>query len=650
MLIKEISIKNFRSIKEETINFDKLTVLVGKNGAGKSSFIQAIKYFFDPNSKLEVEDFYNRKIDDNYVEIKITFYNLTPEEIKAFKKYTKIGTLTVNKVYKVEEKGVYYGYTEQIPEFSKILKYDLNKVSTRNEFNDLSSLQKFKGLEKATSFENMKQIMEDWIESHPEQCKVLPVGTEFYGFAGQYSLDNFTKCIFIPAVKEAEEEIDKGSLKELMNAVVLRKISENEEVKKFNKNFQEKAKDIFKVENFPELEGLSSELTETLDVFSPGSAIDIEWGEIKAPNLPEPSYITRVIENGFKGDPTKKGHGLQRALIMTLVQHLQTTKPVESNEESEDNLTGTINTRLDLLFLIEEPELYVHPHRARYLSKVFLKLIEGNRGLGENQIIYSTHSPYFVDLDRFEQIRVIHKSEPYETGLPKISTCTSYSREKVLERLRQTCEIPDGVDPRALFLYKYRPVINSIVNEGLFANAVLIVEGLTEVGIFQKLAEILGKDWDEKGIIVIPSSGKNNLGRIVIIFEGFEIQTYFVFDADADERRKKNKEINIKLQKYLGGHENPEPFPKSFAADKFAVFHTNIEDYLKEVLGHDGFFSIRDAIARDLGILNKEKLESLLKNVECVADFIEEVYKRDLSIPILEEIVNYTTELLDNSS
>jgi len=650
MRIKKILIKNFRSIREETIEFDNLTVLVGKNGAGKSSFLQAIRYFFEPNKKLEVEDFYNRTINGNTVETKMTFCNLTKEETEAFKKYTRRGTLTVNKVYKGDSKGIYYGYTKQIPEFKEILDSNLQKVQMRNKFNELLSLEKFKNLEKATSYDNMKDIMENWIEKHPEQCNILPVGTEFYGFTGQYCLDNFTKCVFIPAVKEAEEEIDKGSLKELMDVIVLRKISDNEEVKKFNESFQERAEDIFKIENFPELEGLSSELSKTLDIFSPGSAIDIEWDEIKAPNLPTPSYIAEVIEDGFKGDPTRKGHGLQRALIITLFQHLKKTKPAESSGNSGSNHEESTNPRLDLLFLIEEPELYLHPHRARYLSKVFLELTNEGEESGQNQIIYSTHSPFFVGLDRFEHIRLIQKIEPNQIGLPKISTCTSCSYEKWVEGLKQTCEIPESVDPKSTFLYRCRPVINSIVNEGLFANVVLVVEGLTEVGIFQKLAEMLGNNWDEKGIVVVPGSGKNNLDRIVVIFEGFKIPTYFVFDADADveEQKDKNGDKNIKLQKYLGGYENPNPFPESFATDKFAVFHTKIEDYLKEVLGNSDFFSIRDVIAKNFGILNKEKLDSLLKNVECAADFIEEVYRKDFSIPVLEDIINYTTKLLDN--
>lgn len=47
MKIKYLMLKNFRSYKGETkINFDDLTVLVGKNDIGKSTILEAFRYFF----------------------------------------------------------------------------------------------------------------------------------------------------------------------------------------------------------------------------------------------------------------------------------------------------------------------------------------------------------------------------------------------------------------------------------------------------------------------------------------------------------------------------------------------------------------------------------------------------------------------------
>lgn len=46
-MITEVRVKNFRGIGEETIELDRLTVLVGRNGAGKSSVVDALRFIRD---------------------------------------------------------------------------------------------------------------------------------------------------------------------------------------------------------------------------------------------------------------------------------------------------------------------------------------------------------------------------------------------------------------------------------------------------------------------------------------------------------------------------------------------------------------------------------------------------------------------------
>lgn len=45
MIIKSITIKNFRSILNESLFLSNLTALVGKNGTGKSAFLHALNIF-----------------------------------------------------------------------------------------------------------------------------------------------------------------------------------------------------------------------------------------------------------------------------------------------------------------------------------------------------------------------------------------------------------------------------------------------------------------------------------------------------------------------------------------------------------------------------------------------------------------------------
>lgn len=57
MKIKSISIENFRSIKNATINFNEITALVGENNAGKTAVLRALNSVF--NYEYENEFFLN---------------------------------------------------------------------------------------------------------------------------------------------------------------------------------------------------------------------------------------------------------------------------------------------------------------------------------------------------------------------------------------------------------------------------------------------------------------------------------------------------------------------------------------------------------------------------------------------------------------
>lgn len=74
MIIKEIEISNFRSIKHQVINnIENVLVLIGKNNSGKSALLQAINAFWG-NYSIDEDDFYkNQDIITNEMEIKIAF-------------------------------------------------------------------------------------------------------------------------------------------------------------------------------------------------------------------------------------------------------------------------------------------------------------------------------------------------------------------------------------------------------------------------------------------------------------------------------------------------------------------------------------------------------------------------------------------------
>ena len=57
MKIQEVTIHNFRGIEEQTIKLNSYSIFVGTNNAGKSTFIDALRAFYEKDYKFTDKDF-----------------------------------------------------------------------------------------------------------------------------------------------------------------------------------------------------------------------------------------------------------------------------------------------------------------------------------------------------------------------------------------------------------------------------------------------------------------------------------------------------------------------------------------------------------------------------------------------------------------
>jgi len=126
MKIRKLTIENFRSLKHVTIPVDDLTILIGKNGTGKSAVLKAVDIFFTTNAKYDEDDFYDRNIGAP-IKITVTFELTNEKEIEEFGKYVlEDGEKRYLKVMKKLEwpasrnNQKYYGFTKKIPEFVEV--------------------------------------------------------------------------------------------------------------------------------------------------------------------------------------------------------------------------------------------------------------------------------------------------------------------------------------------------------------------------------------------------------------------------------------------------------------------------------------------------------------------------------------------------
>jgi len=648
MIIKSVRVRNFRCIRDEALECGGLTVLVGPNGSGKSSFLRAIDLFYTLAAKISEEDFYARNTSQPII-ITITFIDLTDEEKRLYKPYLENGSLTIEK--EISSPGgrgneKYFGSRMRNPDFQGIRSVD-SASGKRGAYNDLRQQAQYSGLPTVSRADDIEHILEDWERNNLDRCQRLPDEGQFFGFLGGAKLERFTGFIPVPAVKDASEDATEGRgspITQLMDLVVRQALEQRTDLEQFRSNVTKEYKELMDEKKLPELPQLARDLTKTLQIYVADAQVNLHW-QVSDPNIPNPIATTMLVEDSFEGDVSRKGHGLQRAFILTLLQYLaiiKGTKEIETQEGAagltESNAKGKSGLGItpitpNLVIAIEEPEIYQHPNRQRHLAKVFLQLSRSGLGLGGGgriQVIYSTHSPIFVGIERIDQIRLLRK-ERREDNLPKETRVKFTTMAHIAKKLEEATGHPAT---EASAQSRLVNIMSPWVNEGFFANIAVLVEGESDRAAIIEVAEHIDVNFEKTGISVIPVMGKTKLDRPYLIFTELGIRTYIVFDCDRSKGGNGKPETNKLLLKLCGHTE--EEFPKTSVRKNMACFEENLPATLREEIGDQLYDQLLDKCSFELGYSPPKEGE---KNPLVISKIIEEAYKGGRRAMTLEDMV-----------
>ncbi|HSC92005.1 MAG TPA: AAA family ATPase [Gaiellaceae bacterium] len=157
-----------------------------------------------------------------------------------------------------------------------------------------------------------------------------------------------------------------------------------------------------------------------------------------------------------------------------------------------------------LVVMVEEPELYLGPHAQRHLYRVFRRLADGG-----NQVLYSTHSPTFLSVDRLEELAIVRHRRGEGTVL------------------LQPRALPEGESFRALAEF------DADRAELFISRAALIVEGRTEKLVLPLVFEMLGYDADRERIAILACGGKSTMPLFAGICNECRIPYVVLHDRDA---------------------------------------------------------------------------------------------------------------------
>ncbi len=387
-------------------------------------------------------------------------------------------------------------------------------------------------------------------------------------------------AIYVPSSREFEHHLQTNSEWYLLGKVIkqFNRIFPKEKYDELNSKF-ESVKLTLATDKFKEFE-------KTLkDIFKEHilpTEHDVEIG-FKAFN-PKNYYKTIEIipkENEKVKNIDQMGEGMKNLIFISLLRTYAKLFPEST------------------IFLIEEPELYLSPQGRADLFNIFLSLTKNG-----SQVIYSTHSQEFIDIEYFSNICTVRKIKDitgYCTEIFQIDDRQFLNEWKVQTQMESAT-----IESIKLFL---KNISNSETNKGFFAKKIVLVEGQTEKWSLATYAENAGYDFEKNNIEIINVNGKTNIEKFYLIFKNLKYPIYVIFDGD---KPKKEEEItNKKLTKLLSGVETS--YPQTIISERFAIFEENYEMELKKNVAD---YSKLESEARQLYGLKSER------NKEIVARFI----------------------------
>lgn len=205
------------------------------------------------------------------------------------------------------------------------------------------------------------------------------------------------------------------------------------------------------------------------------------------PSIPKDIYkkLEILLDDGIDTGLDFKGSGIQSVIIISLFKLYSEIKAGQA------------------LLLLEEPELYLHPHANRHMAKVLRSFCD-DEGV---QLILSTHSAQYL-LDR---------------DIPEIALVRKSGMETTVK------QITNFVDK-----VKLRKELTTSNLELFFSDKVVLVEGQSDKIIIQPLARSVNVDFDfdKKNIGIVEVGSKSNLDVFVDLLNSYEIPWVAIVDKD----------------------------------------------------------------------------------------------------------------------
>lgn len=525
MILKKVKITNFKSINSEKIIDinDSVTTIIGLNESGKTSILDAINKLDGTSISREEINVNNR---DKLVSI-IGYFEFEDEEIEKINKENKVVRIPTEAKYCIisveynnknkDEDGVYYtleDFNGKNIEIDNIISDKFVSFFT-NFFdnNNIALTDEIKNLLINRSQPNWSTLIKNSIIKYKELngyndvIKYIDEITKenWRNLIPEFKIVKFTRSDIIENVimlPSTEEDIIKNiqlsnilniiniTSKDFIDIIISKQYDKFSQIEnKIYDTMTDKFKKIFKQvdENFKFNIRISEQ---QISFYTYDKTIDNK---------------TSVLSNSIPLKQRSDGFKWYFSIYLTLYEYLK-----NRNDKK-------------YILLFDEPNLYLNPKAQNDLiEEVFKKEFENQ------QIIFTTHSPYMIDIENMESTKIVVKEN--ETKI--YNSPNNYSSQCMNDKVFSDVMAP------------IRSALQIDVSSYIMADSskiAVIVEGLRDRYVLMAMLKQIDYDSKMKYYFFVPSTGSSKIWLLYNYLVGMGYKCITLFDNDKAGKESINK-------------------------------------------------------------------------------------------------------------
>lgn len=581
MRLRKFEIRNFKGIQEASFDWEDIVTLIGENNSGKSTILQALQCFL---SGTQIRDnalfFDNLSDEDHAIELIGHFDDLNQSELEAVAVKGRLhdGQWIIKKRFWSEQEGdsgmktwkeVYFSFSaEEV--FAGWPNPDTTWVAFPAEYQSLIQGIPNRGTRpNATTREQLRDLVRQQKPELITHADLMWIPNPGGGGNWKSNANSIVpRFIIVKAVHDAADEAeskDASAYGKIVGLIVERKLMLRPEVVALKQHMQT-VLGLFRPDpdhpgsQAEEIRDLEDRINTRLNEII-GGVVTIETSapDLRPILLPSTSLTIRDKAGGVSTSIDHQGHGLQRTLIMTLLQLLA---------ELQEDPTGTAaggtpaGPPRAVILAIEEPELYMHPQMERKMRDALFRLASRP----SVQVICTTHSPVFLDMaQRHKSIVRVVKDANGHVRLFQVLSDLFEGADAHAER------------DRLRLIATFHPSVNEV----FFAKRVVLLEEETALTALERGAELLGiferHPSVRRDVTLIDCRGKANIPMFQKVLNHFQIPYTVIHDEDQGNPAEaaRNPKIETLVQTPHGSNK------------RHMIGPTNIEGLLGHSAGKD---------------------------------------------------------------